>query len=322
MTDFPLRPLRIGTRTSPMALAQTERVTALLKALEPDLDVEPVPIQTEADMWQGDLAQLGGKGLFVKAIDTQLQRGDIDMAIHCLKDVPGDVPLPQGLVFAAMLPRDDVLDVLVTPEGSTVKHIDELPAGARIGSSAVRRKAQVNRVRPDLNVVRIRGTVGTRIDKLDGRKEISTKLDAMILARSGLERLGLEHRARQVFTVHEMLPAVGAGVLALECRRDDAPVTGLLERLNDPRTQTEATAERVMLHGLRGHCNSPIAGYCVTEPDGQLSLRGMVFSRDGSRFVHAHLWGETGNDPAVLGARVAAELLRQGARDIISGIPH
>jgi hydroxymethylbilane synthase len=119
-----------------------------------------------------------------------------------------------------------------------------------------------------------------------------------------------------------MLPAVGAGVLGLECRQDDGPMTGLLTRLNHEKTMTEVTAERVMLHGLRGHCNSPIAGHCVTEPDGQLSLRGMVFSRDGSKFVHAHIWGESSNDPATLGARVSAELLRQGAREIIVGIPH
>lgn len=321
MTDFPERPLRIGTRSSPMALAQTEHVSTLLRELEAGLVIEAVPTTTEADKWQGDLAQLGGKGLFVKAIDQQLQRGDIDMAIHCLKDVPGDQPLPQGLIFAGMLPRSDVRDVLVVPEGSPVKSLGDLPAGATVATTAVRRKAQVLASRPDLNVVRVRGAIGTRLEKLDGKKG-DLKADAMIVARSGLERLKLTDRIVYEFTVHEMLPAVGAGVLALECRRDDAPVTGLLERLNDPRTQTEATAERVMLHGLRGHCNSPIAGHCVTDPDGQLSLRGMVFSRDGSKFAHAHIWGETSNDPGTLGSRVCAELLRQDARDIIDGIPH
>ncbi|WP_406326676.1 hydroxymethylbilane synthase [Streptomyces sp. NBC_00203] len=268
------------------------------------------------------LAQLGGKGLFIKAIDEQLQRGDIDMAIHCLKDVPGDIPLPRGLVFAAMPPRGDVHDVLVVPEGSDVKTLDDLPPGALIGSSSARRKAQINCVRPDLQVVRVLGTVGTRIDKLDGKKPTDTRLGAMVLAASGLERLGLKDRARQVFSVDEILPAVGAGTLALECRQADTETTKLLVRLNHERTQAEATAERVMLHGLRGHCNSPIAGYCVTDPDGQLNLRGMVFSRDGSTFVHAHIWGERLNDPAVIGSRVCSELLRQGARDIIEGIPH
>lgn len=322
MSDFPARTLRIGTRSSPMALAQVEQVSALLRKVVPNLRIEVVPVTTEADKWQGDLAQLGGKGLYVKQIDQMLQRGEVDMAVHCLKDVPGDVPLPRGLVFAAYLQRDDVRDVLLFPEGSDFQALDDLPPGAQVGTSAVRRKAQINRVRPDLNVVRVRGAVGSRVEKLDGRRKTDTKLDAMVLAVAGLERLGLSHRGRQVFTVGEMLPAVGAGVLGLGCRQDDQAVAGLLVRLNHEQTMTETTAERVMLHGLRGHCNSPIAGHCVTEPDGQLSLRGMVFSRDGSRFVHAHIWGEHDNDPAVLGARVAAELLRQGARDIIEGIPH
>jgi hydroxymethylbilane synthase len=277
-----------------MALAQAGLVADLLRKEVPDLQVELTPVTTEADLWQGDLAQLGGKGLYVKQIDAMLQRGEVDMAVHCMKDVPGDTPLPQGLVFAAYLPRDDVRDVLLFPEGSDLQTLDDLPPGAAVATSAVRRKAQINRVRPDLNVVRVRGAVGTRIEKLDGTKKIDTKLDAMILATSGLERLGLSHRGRQVFSVHDMLPAVGAGVLGLECRQDDGPVAALLERLNHERTMTEVTAERVMLHGLRGHCNSPIAGHCVTEPDGQLSLRGMVFSRDGSKFVHAHAnWRKT-----------------------------
>ncbi|MEW2221300.1 hydroxymethylbilane synthase [Streptomyces sp. NPDC006990] len=321
MSDFPERTLRIGTRSSPMALAQTEHVSGLLHQLLPELTIETVPTTTEADRWQGDLAQLGGKGLFVKAIDQQLQRGDIDMAIHCLKDVPGDEPLPKGLIFAAMLPRADVRDVLLVPHKSTAKSLGDLPSGATVATTAVRRKAQILARRPDLNVVRVRGAVGTRLEKLDGTKG-DLNADAMVLARAGLERLGLTSRIVYQFPTDEMLPAVGAGVLALECRRDDTAVTALLEQLNHAQTQTEATAERVMLHGLSGHCNSPIAGYCTTDPDGQLSLRGMVFSRDGSKFAHAHIWGETSNDPGTLGSRVCAELLRQNARDIIDGIPH
>ncbi|MFE7122191.1 hydroxymethylbilane synthase, partial [Streptomyces sp. NPDC057654] len=319
MNDFPGRPLRIGTRSSPMALAQVEQVSGLLRKMEPDLDIDVVPVTTEADKWQGDLARLGGKGLFVKEIDTMLQRGQVDMAVHCIKDVPGDVPMPHGLIFAAYLPREEVRDVLLFPEGSDAQTLDDLPAGAAVATSAVRRKAQINRVRPDLSIVRVRGAVGTRVEKLDGKRQIDTTLDAMVLAHAGLERLGIVDRGRQVFTVDQVLPAVGAGALGLECRKDDDAVAYLLQQLNHERTMKEITAERVMLHGLRGHCNSPIAGYCVTEPDGQLSLRGMVFSRDGSKFVHAHFWGESLNDPAVLGSRVCAELLRQGARDIIEG---
>ncbi|MFJ8475241.1 hydroxymethylbilane synthase [Kitasatospora sp. NPDC094011] len=320
-TDFPKRLLRIGTRSSPLALAQTDLVIAALKEFEPELQTEVVPVTTEADLWKGDLAQLGGKGLYTKEIDQMLQRGDVDMAVHCVKDVPGDVPLPPGLVFAAYMERPDVRDVLLFPEGSEYKSLADLPAGSVILSSAVRRKAQVLRARPDLKVVRVRGAIGSRLEKLDGKKKIDVKADGMILAVAGLARLGIE-RPGYVLSLDEMLPAVGAGVIGLECRQDDHSVAALLEKVNHSKTQREVTAERVMLHGLRGHCNSPIAGYCTTEADGQLVLRGMVFDREGSKFANAQLWDEHQGDPAVLGARVAAELLRQDARPIIEGIPH
>jgi hydroxymethylbilane synthase len=312
------RVVRIGTRSSPMALAQAERVVGLLHLSEPGVRVDVVPITSEADLWQGDLSRAGGKGLFVRRIDQMLQCGEVDVAVHCVKDIPGDQPLPEGLVFAAHLPRDDVRDVLLFPEGSDLKTLDDLPAGATVATSAVRRKAQVSRARSDVNVVPVRGAVGTRIDRLDGRKETDTRFDAMVLAMSGLERLHLAYRGRQIFSVREMLPAVGAGALGLECRRDDTAVAGLLARLDDERTTREVTAERVMLHGLRGHCNSPIAGHCVTEADGQLGLRGAVFSADGTMFIDAYVRGAP-HAPSTLGTRAATELLHRGGRDIIAG---
>lgn len=323
MNTFPAdRTLRIGTRSSPMALAQANLVADLLRKEQPGLQVELVPVTTEADRWHGDLSELGGKGLFVKQIDVMLQRGEVDLAVHCVKDVPGDTPLPEGLVFAAHLPRDDVRDVLLFPEGSELRTLDDLPAGATVATSAVRRKAQLHRLRPDLDVVRVRGAVGTRIDTLDGRKQSGSRPDAMILASSGLARLELTHRGRQVFTVQEILPAVGSGALGLECRHDDGPTAGLLSRLDHERTTAEITAERAMLGDLRGHCNSPIAGHCTTAPDGALTLRGMVFSADGSTSVHTHLTARSTDSPATLGARAAADLLQQGAADIILAIPH
>ncbi|MFI1520957.1 hydroxymethylbilane synthase [Kitasatospora cineracea] len=319
--EYPVRTLRIGTRSSPLALAQVDMVIAALREHVPDLVPEVVPVTTEADLWQGDLAQLGGKGLYTKQIDAMLQGGAVDMAVHCVKDVPGDVPLPKGLVFAAYLERPDVRDVLLFPEGSGYRTLADLPPGAVVLSSAVRRKAQILRARPDLKVVRVRGAVGSRLEKLDGVKKIDVHADGMILAVAGLARLGIE-RPGYVLGTDEMLPAVGAGVLGLECRQEDHATAALLEKINHPRTRREVTAERVLLHNLRGHCNSPIAGYCTTEPDGRLSLRGMVFDREGSKFANAMMWNEHRQDPATLGARVAAELLRQGAREIIAGIPH
>ncbi|MDJ1138485.1 hydroxymethylbilane synthase [Streptomyces iconiensis] len=322
-------PLRIGTRSSPMALAQTAHVCELLRRQEPGLALETVPVTTEADRWHGDLSELGGKGGFVKEIDVQLQRGEIDMAIHCLKDIPGDVPLPEGLLFAAVLPRADVRDVLVVPEGSPVTAPSQLPPGATVASSSVRRRAQLLALRPDLHVARIRGAIGTRLDRLDGKPDAKRKgkgsagvADALIVARAGLERLERTDRIRYEFPVTEMVPPVGAGVLALECRQDDTRVTRVLERLNDAKTQREATAERAMLRALRGHCNSPIAGHCGTGPDGQLTLRGMVFTHDGSHFAEAHHEAAHGEDPATLGSRVATALLHRGARALIDAIPH
>ncbi|HWM39565.1 MAG TPA: hydroxymethylbilane synthase [Streptomyces sp.] len=323
MTDFPNRPLLIGTRSSPMALAQTEHAARLLHRLDPSLRTETVATTTEGDTWPGDLSQVGGKGLFVKAIDQQLQRREVDMAVHCLKDVPGDRPLPDGLTFAAMLPRADVHDVLVVREGSSVTSLADLPERAAVATSSVRRRAQLLAVRPDLRVVAVRGSVGTRLEKLDAAAggglggEDGPAVAALVLARAGLQRLGLTGRISYEFPLEQMLPAVGAGVLALECRQDDEAVTALLKRLNHPRTQAEASAERSMLHGLRGHCNSPIAGHCVTGADGRLTLRGLVFADDGTQFADARLQADSAADAVALGSRVCAALSRQGARDII-----
>lgn len=316
MTDFPDRPLRIGTRSSPMALAQAGQVADAVQAVVPELVTRTVPTTTSGDTWPGSLTQAGGKGLFVKAIDRQLQRGEVDVAVHCLKDVPGDQPLPQGLVIAAMLPRADVHDVLVVPESSPAASLANLPTGSTVATSAVRRKAQLLALRPDLRMVDVRGAVATRLTKLDGHRS-GLEADAMVLARAGLVRLGLTERIRYEFPLGEVLPAVGAGVLALHCRRDDEAVTALLRRVDHARTHAEATAERAMLHGLRGHCNSPVAGHCFSGEDGRLGLRAMVFTLDGTRTAHAHLSAPADGDPADLGARVCADLLRRGARSII-----
>jgi hydroxymethylbilane synthase len=310
------RKLRIGARTSPMAVAQAEHVAGLLGSVVPGLDVTISGITTTADQWAGDLAALGGKGAFTKEIDRALLMGEIDAAVHCMKDVPGDVPLPAGVVFAAYLPSEDIRDCLVFPVSSPLTALADLPAGARIGTCSVRRKAQLGRHRPDLAVHRIRGNVNSRLNRLD-----AGEFDALMLARAGLARIGHAGRAAETFGTDMMCPAVGAGVIGLQCRADDKGLLELLRLLDDADTRTHVTAERTMLHGLQGHCNSPIAGHCATTPDGQLALRGMVFTRDGGEFVHAMEWGPAGR-PAELGAYLAGVLLRKGARDLIMGIPH
>jgi hydroxymethylbilane synthase len=308
--------LRVGTRTTPLAKAQTARVITQLADVVPDLPVQIVEIQTSADLWTGDLSQLGGKGNFTKEIDRALISGGIDIAVHSMKDVPGDVPLPKGTEFGAYLERGDVHDVVITRDG---RHLADLPAGSKVGTSAVRRRAQLALYRPDLIIERIRGGIDSRIKKLD-----AGEYDALLLARTGLERINLDHRITEVLpttwadgTTPAMVPAVGAAVIGVQARTADEPIMRLLDEINDPATARHITAERTMLHMLRGHCNSPIAGHAHTTPDAQLSLFGMVFNRDGSQWVRAHGWGPL-DDPASLGAWVAGDLLRQGARRLIT----
>ncbi|GAB3990560.1 hydroxymethylbilane synthase [Actinoallomurus acanthiterrae] len=309
--------IRIGSRNSPMALVQANQVRDLLIGLVDGLEVEIVGVQTSGDRWQGDLAELGGKSAFVKEIDRHLLSGGVDIAVHCMKDVPGDVPLPEGTTFAAYLERDDAHDVVVFPAGSPYRSIDELPAGARVATSAVRRKAQLLRVRPDLRIDRIRGNVNSRFARFDAEQQF----DAMILARAGLSRIGMEDRVGQVLPLEMMCPAVGAGVIGVQCRTADTDVMELVRLLDHAETRTHVTAERTMLHDLQGHCNSPIAGHCTTTGDGRLSLIGTVFSPEGGTFAYAHEWDKP-DRAAELGAYVAATLVRKGARDIIAGISH
>ncbi|WP_160051093.1 hydroxymethylbilane synthase [Nocardiopsis sp. FR26] len=306
--------LRLGTRSSPMALAQAHLVRDLLQ--EAGVQVRIVPIETSGDRWAGDLAELGGKGQFMKEIDRHLLLGAVDFAVHAVKDIPGDVPLSKGTTLVAYLPREEVEDVLVVREGSAYTRLEEMPPGTRIGTSAVRRKAQLLKYRPDLHVDRIRGLVGHRIARLDSEK----RWEALVLNMAGLRRIRMEHRAVQVIRPEVMCPAVGSGVIGIQCKTGDTDLVELLRLLDDADTRTWVSAERTMLHGLQGRCNSPIAGHATFTADGQLSLRGMVFSREGGTFVYSQEWDRPEN-AAELGAWVAANLLRKGARGIIAGNP-
>ncbi|WP_432247406.1 hydroxymethylbilane synthase [Streptomyces sanyensis] len=305
--------IRIVSRSSPMALAQVERVRTELAARHPGVRTEVVPVTTTGDRWMGDLSQVEGKGAFTKEVDAALLAGEADLAVHCVKDVPADRPLPAGTVFAAFLARDDIRDAVVHPGGLG---LDALPAGTRIGTSSVRRTAQLAASHPHLECVPIRGNANRRMEKLQ-----AGEADALLLAVSGLERIGRRDVISQVLPVETMCPPIGAGVLALQCREGDAAVIDAVGPLGDPAAHRETTAERMLLHVLQGHCNSPIAGYARSERNGDLSLRAKVFTPDGKTVLNAHEWAGP-LDPATLGTSVAVALLRQGARELIDGIAH
>ncbi|MBO2446636.1 hydroxymethylbilane synthase [Actinomadura barringtoniae] len=303
--------LRLGTRGSALAMVQAEGVARRLEECA-DVRVEVAPIQTAGDRHRGHLGELGGKGAFLREIDRALVTGAVDVAVHCLKDVPGDVPRPEELVFAAYLKRDDTSDVMLFPRTGKVERLEDLPLGARVGTSAVRRRAQLLQLRPDLQVEYLRGNVDSRLGRLD-----AGDCDAIVVARAGLRRLGIDRAGEAL----DIVPAIGAGVLAVNCRRSDRGVVELVRLLDDRRTRECVAAERAMLRELRGHCNSPIAGHARYEADGRLSLRGMVFTRDGAEFVRAQRWSgpDAGEE---LGLSVAGDLLRKGARELIDDIPH
>ncbi|MER7752613.1 hydroxymethylbilane synthase [Kitasatospora sp. NPDC097643] len=300
--------IRIVSRDSPMALAQVDRVRTELAAAFPGTATEVVPVRTTGDRWLGDLALVDGKGAFTKEVDAALLAGAADLAVHCVKDVPADRPLPAGTVFAAFLARDDIRDALVHPGGRT---LDRLPPGTRIGTSAVRRSAQLAASHPHLECVPIRGNVNRRLARL-----AAGDVDALLLAVAGLERLGCREVISEVLEPERLMPALGAGALALQCRAGDTELIEAVRTLGDPDTHRQVAAERMLLHALQGHCNSPIAGYARTAGDGSLSLRAGVFSSDGKRAVNAHQWAGP-LDPEALGASVGVELLRQGARELI-----
>lgn len=302
------RPIRIGTRSSPMAVHQAEQVVTDIRTHAPHLSTELVKITTSGDMWMGDLSALGGKGAFIREIDRALLDDEIDLAVHCLKDIPGDVPPPAATTLAAYLAREDIADAAITATGTSLA---DLPEGAVVGTSSVRRAAQLRLRFPHLVVAPLRGNANTRLARLD-----EGHYDAIVLAMSGLHRLGLTGRVTQVLPLDVMCPPVGAGIIALQCRTTDADLRALAAQLADADTTRHATAERTMLHTLQGHCNSPIAGYASTEDHGALSLRAMVFNPDGTHWLDAHEWGTT-EDPTALGVSVGAALLRKGARTLI-----
>jgi len=299
--------LRIGTRGSQLALRQSEWVKEQMEAEHPGLRVDLVRIKTTGDkILDAPLSQVGGKGLFVKEIEDALLEEKVDLAVHSMKDVPAELPV--GLFLAAFPQREDPADALISAKGQS---LDQLPRQARIGTSSLRRGAQLLHIRPDLRLVPLRGNVDTRLRKLE-----SGDLDAIILAAAGLKRLGLFGRITQIIPSHQILPAVGQGALGLEARRDDAQTLTLLQFLNHESTEVAVSAERAFLKELEGGCQVPIAGFASLNGT-NLHLRGMVASLDGTTVIADEVTGEKGQSEAI-GMRLARRLLDAGADEILS----
>ena len=300
MTHQPL--LTIGTRGSPLALAQTHAVAAALAAAVPELAgayaVAVTVIKTTGDaILDRPLAEAGGKGLFTKEIDEAMLDRRIDIAVHSMKDVP--TWLPDGIVLPCMLPREDPRDALLSRVASG---LDDLPPGAVVGTASLRRGAFLLARRPDLKVVSFRGNVQSRLSKLD-----DGAVDATLLALAGLRRLGLVRRAAGILSVEEMLPAVAQGAIGVTCRADDARALGWLARINHPQTVTEVACERAFLRVLDGSCRTPIGGLARLEADGGLSFTGRLARLDGSRVFEARRIGAAA-DAEALGADAGAEV--------------
>lgn len=306
-----LEKLIIATRESQLALWQAHHIRDRLMALHPGLAVELLGMTTMGDqILDSPLSRIGGKGLFVKELEQAMYDRRAHLAVHSLKDVPMD--LPEGFELAAICEREDPCDAFVSNQYTSLA---QLPAGAKVGTSSLRRQAQLRARFPHLVVDTLRGNVNTRLRKLD-----EGQYDAIILAAAGLKRLQFNDRIAAILTPDESLPAVGQGVLGIEIRAGEAEVAGLLAPLNDPITAACARAERAMSRKLQGGCQAPIGGYCV-EQGGTLHLRGFVSDVDGTRMVRAEAKGAMA-DPEALGHRVADELIAQGADRLLAELIH
>jgi hydroxymethylbilane synthase len=316
--------IRIGTRKSAMALAQTGEIARRLTASAPDIEVEIVKFETTGDSDQtSKLLQHGGKGgAFVAEIRKAVLSGELQAAMHSLKDMPGNEDTP-GLVIGATLTRDPPGDVLVLRSGVSIEALRRTRGkGFKIGTNAVRRAAYARRLFPEVEVIHYRGAADTRVRKLDNSEmqrlpdggEVGPA-DALIMARSGLERVGLAHRIAYEFSLQEMLPAVGQGIVAVECALNDWQTRRILSGIDDPAAHRSADAEREVLWVLNGHCNSPIAGFSTIQGT-QMSLTASVLDEAGGLFIEASRSGAA-NRPRELGRAVGLELLNKGAAEII-----
>ena len=298
--------VRIATRKSALALWQAEYVKAQLEHFHPGINVELVPMTTKGDIiLDTPLAKVGGKGLFVKELEVAMLEDRADIAVHSMKDVP--VEFPEGLGLEIICPREDPRDAFVS---NTINSLAELPQGAVVGTSSLRRQCQIKAMRPDLTIRDLRGNVNTRLKKLD-----NGEYDAIILAAAGLIRLEMPERIREYIAAEVMLPANGQGAVGIECRNDDETIKALLAPLGCEETRIRVIAERAMNRALEGGCQVPIGSYAVLEGQ-QIHLRGLVGAIDGSEILTSDVRGSI-NDAAELGNQLAEQLLAKGADKIL-----
>lgn len=307
--------LGLVTRKSALALWQAHYVKNQLEKLYPNLSIQVIGVSTEGDKnLDTSLSKMGGKGLFVKELEEYLLSGRADIAVHSMKDMPAEIP--RGLCIGAILERADPRDVIVLSASNKargIKTLKQLPAGAVIGSSSLRRQAQMQAIRSDLSIKPLRGNVDTRIKKLD-----NDEFDAIILAAAGLERLNFQDRMSVILETTQMLPAVGQGALGIECRIEDEETKALIMPLHHIATGWCLEAERRMNAHLGGSCQLPVAGFACLKGNEQLFLRGLVGTSEGSLILHMEALGSV-HEAEKIGEQVAIGLLAQGAQDIIDG---
>ncbi|OGS81248.1 MAG: hydroxymethylbilane synthase [Gallionellales bacterium GWA2_55_18] len=311
VSSAPPSRLVIASRESALAMWQAEHIRDRLRALYPQTEVSILGMTTQGDqILDVTLSKIGGKGLFVKELETALEDGRADLAVHSLKDVP--MHMPEGFVLAAIGEREDPHDAFVSNKH---ENLAALPPGSVVGTSSLRRESQLRARFPHLKIEPLRGNVQTRLRKLD-----EGKYAAIILAAAGLKRLGLGARIRNIISSEDSLPAVGQGALGIECRTDRADVIALLQPLHHPDTAACVLAERAMSRVLAGSCQVPLGGFAEVQ-NGKLRMRGFVASPDGKRMVRAEMTGEIA-DPEALGKQVADALLAQGAGEILAALNH
>ena len=308
-----IKTLRIATRQSRLALWQTEYVADTLRRSIQGLEVEILPMTTKGDQTlDQSLAKIGGKGLFIKELETAMLEGHADLAVHSMKDVPWR--LPDGMIIAAVLQRADPGDALVA--NGELENLMDLPEGARVGTSSLRRQAQIRHLRPDHKIASVRGNVETRVNKLE-----SGEFDAVVLAAAGLKRLGFGSRISARLDFDECLPAIGQGAIGIECRADNEELITALQQVQHPGTRRCLDAERSLAAKLEASCESPVAAYAEVR-DGELLLRGLVASPDGTKVISGRRRGRL-IDAEWLGQDLARELIENGAGDILAGTgPH